>query len=43
MSQRYGNVTGGETLTITGTNFVDAQTTVTIDKIACATTSITST
>jgi len=33
ITPRYGAVQGGEEITVTGTNFVDGQTTVTIDKI----------
>ena len=40
---RYGKVSGNELITITGDNFVDGATTVTIDKITCAIQSVTAT
>lgn len=40
---RYGAVQGGETITITGTNFVDGSTSVTIDGITCAIGTVTAT
>ena len=43
LSQRYGKVTGGESLTITGTGFVNGSTTVTIDTIACVIQSVSAT
>jgi hypothetical protein len=43
LSQRYGKVTGGESLTITGTNFANGSTTVVIDKIPCVVQSTSST
>ena len=43
ITPRYGKVSGNETLTIAGTNFIDGSTTVVIDGITCTTTAITAT
>lgn len=43
VAPRYGAVQGGETITISGTNFVNLQTSVTIDGISCSIVSVTST
>ena len=41
ISPRYGKVSGGEVITITGTNFVNGSTSVKFDGITCVTTSVT--
>lgn len=40
---RYGKVSGGESITINGTGFVDGSTTVIIDGKTCTPTSVTAT